>query len=416
MPELVSILIPAYNAERWIANTLTSATAQDWPRKEIIVVDDGSIDGTLAVARSFSAANVKVLSQRNAGASAARNRALAEAQGDYIQWLDADDLLAPDKISRQLAGAEPGATSRVLLSSAFGEFFGEPGTADFVPGPLWEDLDPVEFLLRRFTRNAWMCPAVWLVSRRLTDLAGGWDERLSLDDDGEYFSRVAAKSRHIRFSPEARVYYRRGNVGSLSRAVSDRACESLLLSLTLCIEHLRSVEDSERSRAAGITLLQTCIDHSVCFYPGHQDLQARIEAVARELGGSVCPPRLNWKYAAIRALLGWSAVKRVKTTVSNMKLLARSRFARLRLPTSRRSPLVSCVDRIGANRTEPGAERQPPCSDRSKQDDSGDLRFGVDATMVGKRLDGTPADAPKPPTPKRTCIDGTEPDRAKETL
>ena len=84
MKQLVSILIPAYNAEAWIADTIRSAITQTWPRKEIIVVDDGSTDQTLAVARRFASKEVAVVTQKNQGASAARNHALSLSQGDYI--------------------------------------------------------------------------------------------------------------------------------------------------------------------------------------------------------------------------------------------------------------------------------------------------------------------------------------------
>jgi glycosyltransferase involved in cell wall biosynthesis len=97
---LVSILIPAYNSEEWIGNAIRSAIAQTWQRKEIIVVDDGSSDRTPEVARRFAAKEVAVVSTENQGSAAARNHALQLSQGDYIQWLDADDLLAPDKIER----------------------------------------------------------------------------------------------------------------------------------------------------------------------------------------------------------------------------------------------------------------------------------------------------------------------------
>src|SRR4029077_692185 len=106
MPPLVSILIPAYNAEKWIADTISSALAQPWPRKEIIIVDDGSTDQTLSIARQFTSKTVSVIAQKNQGASAARNKAFQLCQGDYIQWLDADDLLSPDKVAKQLKAAE----------------------------------------------------------------------------------------------------------------------------------------------------------------------------------------------------------------------------------------------------------------------------------------------------------------------
>src|SRR5690348_5161005 len=103
MQPLVSILIPAHNSQEWLADTLRSAVDQTWPRKEIIVVDDGSKDQTAEVARRFAAKGVLVVTTKNQGAAGARNHALRLSQGDYIQWLDADDLLAPDKIERQIA-------------------------------------------------------------------------------------------------------------------------------------------------------------------------------------------------------------------------------------------------------------------------------------------------------------------------
>src|SRR5205814_7608388 len=108
MTPLVSILIPAFNAEQSLGETLRSAVGQTWPRKEIIVVDDGSTDQTAAIARRFASRDVKVVSKRNEGAAATRNYAFSLSQGDYIQWLDADDLLSADKIERQMAALRAG--------------------------------------------------------------------------------------------------------------------------------------------------------------------------------------------------------------------------------------------------------------------------------------------------------------------
>ncbi|PYX04484.1 MAG: hypothetical protein DMG85_17690 [Acidobacteria bacterium] len=106
MTPLVSILIPAYNAEPWIADTIRSTLRQTWPRTEIIIVDDGSRDRTFEIAQQFSSDYVFVVTQENQGAAAARNRAFELCQGDYIQWLDADDLLWPDKIAKQMEASD----------------------------------------------------------------------------------------------------------------------------------------------------------------------------------------------------------------------------------------------------------------------------------------------------------------------
>src|SRR5271156_2795469 len=122
MKPLVSILIPAYNAEAWISDTLRSAIAQTWDRKEIIVVDDGSKDQTLAVARRFESAQLRVVTQKNQGASATRNNAFSMSKGDYVQWLDADDLMSPDKTLTQMAAAERSGNKRTLISGAWAHF------------------------------------------------------------------------------------------------------------------------------------------------------------------------------------------------------------------------------------------------------------------------------------------------------
>src|SRR5437016_10212691 len=131
MAPLVSILIPAYNAERWIGETIRSALAQTWPRKELIIVNDGSRDRTLEVARQFASGNVLVVTQQNQGASAARNKAFELCQGDYIQWLDADDLLSPAKIARQMEALDCYGSEQPLFSSAWGQFYSRIEIASF---------------------------------------------------------------------------------------------------------------------------------------------------------------------------------------------------------------------------------------------------------------------------------------------
>lgn len=319
---LVSILIPAYNAESWIADCITSALNQTWPRKEVIIVDDGSSDDTLAIVRRFESRTVKVLSQENRGASAARNNALSFAQGDYIQWLDADNLLAPDKISRQMTHAALIGNKKVLLSSAWGRFFYRTGKAHFQASALWSDMTALEWLYRKLDENLWMVPETWLVSRELTEAAGPWDEGLSLDDDGEYFARVINACEHIRFIPRARSYYRSGIPGSLSSVAKrpDKKLRSQFRSMRAHIDLLLAMENSVRTRTACIKFLQRWL---IYFYPEMTDIVQEARALARDLGGALQEPELKRKYAMLLPFCGWRLTKHLYFSLPNLKVLVR---------------------------------------------------------------------------------------------
>lgn len=326
MTALVSILVPAYNKEKWIADTIKSALNQTWPAKEIIIVDDGSSDNTLQIAKGFGSKSVKVIGQENRGASAARNKALSFAQGDFIQWLDADDLLAPDKISRQLKESDNNKETRILLSSGFGKFYYRLEKARFISNSLCQDLAPKEWLLIKFNEGDSLISESWLVSRRLTELAGPWNERLSFDDDGEYFCRVVSVSEKVKFVLEAITYYRVGNLGSLSNNRSDRALESLFTSISLCINRLRSLEDSERTRKAGLRYLQNWVFY---FYPEKHEILDRVRSLAKDLGGDLLPPDVGWKFYVTKTILGWKLAKKVKDAAWNGELYARRNWDRL---------------------------------------------------------------------------------------
>ena len=101
MGPLVSILIPAYNADRWISQAIESALAQTWTAKEVIVVDDGSTDRSGDIARGYGEP-VRCVRQDNAGPAAALNRGIEEASGELLAFLAADDLWAKDKLRSQI--------------------------------------------------------------------------------------------------------------------------------------------------------------------------------------------------------------------------------------------------------------------------------------------------------------------------
>ena len=317
MKPLVSILIPAYNAERWLGDTLRSAVGQTWDRKEIIVVSDGSKDRTEDVARSFESAGVITYTQNNQGAAATRNKAFSLCKGDYIQWLDADDLLAPDKISKQMEIAEKVQNKRLLISAEWAHFLYRPSRAKFIATGLWCDLPCAEWLMRKMEQNAYMQTATWLVSRELTETAGPWDTRLLGDDDGEYFCRVLLASEGVRFVPGAKVFYRQSGSTSLSYiGASDKKRDAQWISMKLHIGYLRSLNDSSRARNACVRYLQNWM---VFFYPERLDLFRHANELASELGGQLEAPGFSWKYAWINSLFGWRLARRAQLSLPRLK-------------------------------------------------------------------------------------------------
>jgi glycosyltransferase involved in cell wall biosynthesis len=316
MNPLVSILVPAYNSEQWIAATILSAINQTYKRKEVIVVDDGSKDNTLSLARGLQSTIVKVVAQPNGGACSARNHALRLAQGDFIQWLDADDLLHPEKIALQMGQFQGEPNGRILLSSSFGTFYYRCSKARFIPNSLWRDLSPIQWFVSKFSNDDSMFPGVWLISRHLTENVGLWDESLSMDDDGEYFGRVIASCEKVRFVPQAKSFYRQANPQSISKTINHRACHSLFLSYKNCINYMLSLENSETTRSSALKYLQANL---IYFYPEEADILAQLMELARQLGGDLRTPQFSRKYMVFRKLLGLHRAKVIASSVRGMK-------------------------------------------------------------------------------------------------
>src|SRR5262245_60157439 len=145
---LVSVIIPAYNAAAWLPDCLDSVFRQTYANREIFVIDDGSTDTTPNVLRAF-AGRVQLLRQARGGIGAARNAGLARAAGEYVAFLDSDDLWRSDKLEKQVRHAHVHPDLAVIHSDA--EEFDERGTLhasyfDLAPG-LRKDGDPFERLV-----------------------------------------------------------------------------------------------------------------------------------------------------------------------------------------------------------------------------------------------------------------------------
>ncbi|HZH95916.1 MAG TPA: glycosyltransferase family 2 protein [Flavisolibacter sp.] len=185
---LVSIIIPVFNCQAHLSNAIQSALDQTWQDKEVIVIDDGSSDKSFEIAQQFQKEGAIVITQKNRGASAARNAGLAIAKGEWIQFLDADDFLREDKIACQLKLLNTDREVAVCRTVHFIDDFTNqiPDGDNFFQAYL---TDPKRFLIKLYGgfdyRLGMIQPNAFLVPRTIINKAGNWNEALSLDDDGE---------------------------------------------------------------------------------------------------------------------------------------------------------------------------------------------------------------------------------------
>ena len=305
---LVSVLIPCYNAERTISETLDSVLAQTWPNIETIVVDDGSTDGSAAIIERFAARGVRLQRQTNKGQTAALNACLRSAQGDFVQYLDADDLLSPEKIElqmRRLADA-PG----FVASAEWGRFRNHWSEASFVPEDVWRDLSPLDWLAgSRAQGLGMMFPALWLIPRAVIERVGPWREDLSLNNDAEYFTRVVLASSGVLFCPGARCYYRSGQGGNLSGRKTRAAWLSQFKVLDECERRVLAREDSERMRR-GFALSWQHFAH-YC-YPYDAGISEKALVRAAKLHEVRVRPDGGPAFRLASRLLGWRLARRLQ--------------------------------------------------------------------------------------------------------
>jgi glycosyltransferase involved in cell wall biosynthesis len=214
-PGLVSIIIPCYNAERFLAETLESAFVQSYRHTEIIVVDDGSTDRTPQLIRSCGE-RVRADFGPNRGASAARNRGTALARGEFIQYLDSDDLLVPDAIERRVAALQT--TGADIAYSDWEKLVEvEPGAFE-VHDPIVrriEDIHPNPSIA--LITYFWAPPAVLTYRRSIVDKIGGWKEWLPVIQDARFLQDAAFVGGRFAHVQGIGARYRIHRAGSLSR-------------------------------------------------------------------------------------------------------------------------------------------------------------------------------------------------------
>src|SRR5262245_8203634 len=221
----ISILIPCYNAQQWVGQAIESALAQTWRDTEIIVVDDGSTDGSLDVIRSFGT-RIHWETGPNRGGNAARNRLLQLASGQWLQYLDADDYLLPHHVQHQADVARANPEADVICSPVIMEYcpheqngYASSAADDDRWNPRRETLqirqphDPWILLIR------WYLPQTGASIWRRTALVGigGWKNDQPCCQEHELYLRLLAASKRFAFNPTSGAIYRQWSLATVCR-------------------------------------------------------------------------------------------------------------------------------------------------------------------------------------------------------
>jgi len=291
----VSVLIPCFNAERWIADSINSALRQTWPDKEVLVVDDGSTDKSPEIIRSFGD-SIRFEIGPNRGANIARNRLLEMAEGDWLQYLDADDYLLHEKIARQMVEIDR-RTVDISNAPMILEHWDERGQTRHDQPAVPPPHDPWTELVR------WSLPGtgsgLWRRSAILD--VGGWKPDQPCCQEHELYLRLLSASKRFQFIPTAGLVYRQWSNGTVCRKNPLETVRRRLAIVEGAEKHLQ--DSSQMTAALRDAIGQTRVECARSMY--RFDQQGAVQTAALAIGANrrfqlpaaSCFPRMyRWVY------------------------------------------------------------------------------------------------------------------------
>ncbi len=302
----VSILIPLYNSEKYIDETLNSALNQTWENIEIIVVDDGSSDSSLEIAKKYESDVVKVYSQNNKGAPSARNLAIEKSKGIYIQFLDSDDLLAPNKIETQIKElAKYDFCEDIIASCGWIEFQDGANIKKLTKREtsVCKDYEPAYLALIDYWELSF--PSIpyhnYLTHRKKIECVGKWNELLVKNQDSEYFARILSNCKKMLYIDNTIVFYRDAH-NSIKNANSETKVYSELISNKIITQIILSkISSSDAIYACSLRYTEFIESR----YPLNRKYLKETYNDMKEYGLSFVISNRGVTYRILYALFGW---------------------------------------------------------------------------------------------------------------
>jgi len=306
----ISIIIPLYNAESYIAEAINSVINQSLEDWELIIIDDGSIDNSLSIAQCFKSDKIKIYSIKNSGASAARNYGFNKSKGKFIKFFDADDLMCENMLESQLSLALQYPDS--IISASWGRFYeNDIRTFRLNQEECWKDMTSVDWICSSWREAQTMTqPGIFLIPRQIIDKVGLWNEKLSLVDDMEFFTKIILGAKGVKFSSKAILYYRSGmGANALSGHATREAIESYFLALQLSTGYLLELKEDVTTRICAANMWKGFVYE---YYGLAKDLSIEAELNISRLGGSNLSFPCGGTTKILNALLGWKLTVLIK--------------------------------------------------------------------------------------------------------
>jgi glycosyltransferase involved in cell wall biosynthesis len=334
----VSVITPCYNAASFIAETIASVRAQTYDAVEHIVVDDGSTDQSWEIIARSGLTSTPLRLQHNRGGSVARNCGVERASGDFIMFLDADDLLRPDTIGALLATLRhrPGSIAYCPWQRLRWNGNRWTGAESDVPLP-----DPQADQLRGWLSGAWVptCSVLW--RRDVYQATGGWDEELTWGDDGDLMLRALVAGARLVPAEGGESYYRHHGVGRLSVS-ADFGSELKFRSQMRVLEKLQA-ELVRQGRLADYADLIGIAYYSLvsrALQQGHRDLAGECRRRGETLAGVRAVSRTRAGRLLVR-LVGPEHKERIASALARLGIASRQRrqISQLRRLEESASPL-----------------------------------------------------------------------------
>ena len=250
MSQKISVVIPTFNREHIISETLDSVLRQTYENWECLVIDDGSSDNTEAILAAYQEKDtrfkfIKRTAERKKGANSCRNIGVENATGDYIQFLDSDDLVAPDKFEEQIKKLEK-ASKDAIATCKWGGINMKKARPSLYHGlpTYFNSKKPIELLSVFGNRFTHFPPHVFLIPKHVIIQAGPWKEDLLINQDGEFLARVILNSSEIVFCENTFVLYRSGSGNRTTGFIAtEEGKQHYIRSLNLIDESIQKYAD-----------------------------------------------------------------------------------------------------------------------------------------------------------------------------